>query len=68
MEIKVHDSGEGHASDERFTAHAGMREDVASVSVVEVELEAYGPTADIARSRLRAAMRDLAEELLSLSK
>jgi hypothetical protein len=66
MEIKIHDSGPGRDED-RFTVHAAMRADVTSVSAVEIDIEAYGPTEDVARQRLRDVARELAEELLTLA-
>jgi hypothetical protein len=61
--IRLHDSGPDRGGEERFTAHAALREDVTSVSAVEVDIEAYGPNENIARHRLRTAMSVLAEKL-----
>lgn len=63
MKIKLHDSGPDRGGEERFTAHAALREDVTSVSAVEVDIEAYGPSERIAMDRLRNAMRSLSERL-----
>lgn len=69
MQIAIHDRGGASGNpEERFTAHVAKRADVTSVSAVEIDIEAYGPTEDIARKRLRDAARDLAEKLFTLSK
>lgn len=65
MQIKLHDSNEPDAED-RFTAHAWLREDVQSVSAVEIDLETYGPTEDVARKRMHEAMRSLAAKLTAV--
>lgn len=64
MQIKIHDGREPDAED-RFTAHVWLREDVTSVSAVEIDLETYGPSEDAARSRMLIAMRGLAYTLLA---
>ena len=62
MQIKVHDSREADAED-RFTAHVYLREDVQSVSAIEIDLETYGPTEQITRTRMHDAMRATAAML-----
>lgn len=64
MRIKVHDSRDVDAAD-RFTAHLALREDVPSVSAVEIDLETYGPSEDAARTRMLMAMRGLAMRLIA---
>ena len=64
--MRIHDSHDVGAED-RFTAHFSFREDVASVSVIEIDLETYGPTEDAARARMKNAMRELAASLTKLS-
>lgn len=65
MPIKIHDSRE--PAEDRFTAHAWLRDDVQSASAVEVDIETYGPSEDAARARMRAVMFDLAARLLAAS-
>jgi hypothetical protein len=67
VQIKIHDGREPDAED-RFTAHVFLREDVQSVSAVEIDLETYGPSEDVARTRMLAAMRVLASQLLDASR
>lgn len=66
MKIKIHDGRTPDAED-RFTAHVYLREDVQSVSAVEIDLETYGPTEDAVRTRMMIAMRGLASQLLAAS-
>ena len=66
MQIKIHDGRELDAED-RFTAHVFLREDVQSVSAVEIDLETYGRSEDEARARMLVAMRGLASQLLAAS-
>lgn len=66
MQIKIHDGREPDAED-RFTAHVYLREDVQSVSAIEIDLETYGPSEDAARTRMGIAMRNLATRLLEAS-
>lgn len=66
MQIKIHDCREPGAED-RFTAHVYLREDVQSVSAIEIDLEAYGQSEDEARTRMMVAMRALASRLLNAS-
>ena len=66
MQIKIHDGRTPDAED-RFTAHAWLREDVESVSAIEIDLETYGSSEDAARSRMIVAMRHLASRLLTAS-
>ena len=66
MHIHIHDSRAADDED-RFTAHVALREDVQSVSAVEIDLETYGPSEDAARTRMMVAMRALASKLLEAS-
>lgn len=64
MQVQVHDSRDAGA-DDRFTAHLYLREDLTSVSAVEVDIETYGPDEHSARLRMTDAVRGLAERLLA---
>ena len=63
LPIKVHDN-RGEDAEDRYTAHVWLREDVSCVSVIEVDLETYGPSEDVARQRMGAVMARLAAKLL----
>jgi hypothetical protein len=66
LQIKIHDGREPDA-DDRFTAHVHLREDVQSVSAIEIDLETYGPSEIEARNRMMVALRGLAAQLLAAS-
>lgn len=66
MQIKIHDGRTPDAED-RYTAHVWLREDVQSVSAVEIDLETYAPTEDLARNRMKDTMRALAAKLTDAS-
>lgn len=66
MRVKVHDSGERHSPEERFTVATEHRVSEVSVSFVELYIEGYGPTELEAAENFKTAATRLIEQLSEL--